>query len=417
MIIWMKILFVTDIYPIGDENIAKALFYFVLEWKKQGHEVEVIRANFNINTLIRGRKIIQEKIYSEHGIKIYNLNFQTPFLFNVYNKLPKDFSLKNYDVLISHMPCGALLSNKLLKRENIKYICAVHASDIIVLKDFEYSIYFRRQLKKAYKNADKIAARSPVLQEKIETILPFTYDKTFVAYSGVQEEFISNFKFKSNFSENKNSSEYLKCTQTEDTTGNDTCLGFKRGFQAENITRMNNKTYNEKYNIITVSSLIKRKNIDVIIKGLSLINEDFHLIIAGDGRERKNFEKLVKKLKLEKKITFMGRISRDEVFENLKKSDIFILLSDNETFGLSYLEAMAAGNIIIAKENDGIDGILQNNKNAFLIKAEPNELKKCLEKIFSMKNTELEAIKTNAANTIKNLTSSKAAYNYLKNIQ
>ena len=61
----MKILFVTDLYPIGEENIAKALFYFIQEWQKQGHEVEVIRANFILNTLLRGRKVIIEKIYFE----------------------------------------------------------------------------------------------------------------------------------------------------------------------------------------------------------------------------------------------------------------------------------------------------------------------------------------------------------------
>ena len=59
----MKILFVTDLYPIGEEKIAKALFYFVQEWQNLGHKVEVIRANFITNTLIRGRKIIEEKIY------------------------------------------------------------------------------------------------------------------------------------------------------------------------------------------------------------------------------------------------------------------------------------------------------------------------------------------------------------------
>ena len=58
----MKILFVTDLYPIGEENIAKALFYFIQEWQKQGHEVEVIRSNFILNTLIRGRKIIKENL-------------------------------------------------------------------------------------------------------------------------------------------------------------------------------------------------------------------------------------------------------------------------------------------------------------------------------------------------------------------
>ncbi|MCD7780971.1 MAG: glycosyltransferase [Candidatus Gastranaerophilales bacterium] len=370
----MKILFVTDLYPIGEENISKALYYFVREWQKEGHEVDILRSNYIINTIIRGRKIQKEKIYYENGTKIYNLNFHTPFLFNVYNKLPKDFSLKNYDVMISHMPSGALMANKLLKKEKIKYICSVHASDIVVLKNIKYSIYFRQQLKKAYMQADKVSARSYVLQTKIEEIMPEIQDKTFVAFSGLDNEFIQNEQSPKYFNQ-------------------------------------------EELQISTVSSLINRKNTDIIIKALSMISNKFHLTVMGDGIQKKRLEKLAKKLNIEEKITFTGVLPRNKVIDNLKKSDIFILISNNETFGLVYLEAMAAGNIIIAKKNDGIDGILKNEQNAFLIEPEILELKKCLEKITAMKETEINIIKQNAADTAKKLTSSMAAENYLKNIQ
>ena len=369
----MKILFVTDLYPIGEENIAKALFYFVQEWQKQGHEVEVIRSNFILNTILRNRKIIEEKIYFKQNTKIYNLNFHTPFWFNVYNKLPKDFSLKNYDVIISHMPCGCLMTNKLLKRDKIKYICGVHCSDIVVLKDFKY-LFFKNELRKAYKNADKIAARSPILQRKIEEIIPETKNKTFIAYSGIKKEFIEK--------------DYVS------------------------------KTLDKKeIKISTVASLIKRKNIDIILKALSTISSNFHLTIMGDGKERKNLEKLTRKLNIEKKVTFVGKIQREEVIKNLNKSNIFILVSDNETFGLSYLEAMATGNIIIAKENDGIDGIIKHKENGFLTKATVPELKKCLEKIFAMEDCKIEQIRANSIETAKNLSMQNSAENYIKNIQ
>ncbi len=355
----MKILFVTDLYPIGKENIAKALFYFVQEWQKMGHEVAVIRANFILNTKLRGRKIIEEKMYEEHGTKIYNLNFNTPFLFNVYDKLPKDFSLKNYDVMISHMPCGALMAQKLLKRDKIKYICSVHASDITVLTDIKY-LPFKNRLKKSYKIADKISARSPILKDKIEKIIP--NNKTFIAFSGTDIETIE-------------------------------------------------KPLNKDTIITTVASLIKRKNIDVIIEA---INEmpNLKLNIIGSGRE----EKKLKKLANNKNIKFLGKLERPLVIEQLKSSDIFVLLSDNETFGLSYLEAMATRNIVIAKQGDGIDGIIKNGENGFLIPAKKDELKKCLEKILSMEKPEIEKIKANSLETIKNLTTSKASKNYLTKI-
>lgn len=252
------------------------------------------------------------------------------------------------------------MAQKLLKKEKIKYICSVHASDITVLTDFKY-LLFRNSLKKAYKLADKISARSPILKEKIEKIIP--NNKTFVAYSGIDIEQIE-------------------------------------------------KPLNKELTITTVASLIKRKNIDVIIRALNEMPQ-IKLNIIGSGKEEKNLKKLVKS----SNISFLGQLQRTIVIEQLKKSDIFVLLSDNETFGLSYLEAMTTGNIVIGKKGDGIDGILKNNKNGFLINPNSEELKKCIDKITSIKEDEISTIKANCAKTIKELTSQSAAENYLKNIQ
>ncbi len=371
LFIIMKILLITDLYPLENEKITKALYYFVHEWRKQGHCVEVIRANFIINTLFRGRKIQKEKIYYENGTKIYNLNFHTPFWFDVYKKLPKDFSLKNYDVIISHMPCGALMADKLLKKHSIKYIYAVHFSDIVVLKSFLY-LPFRNKLKKIYKEADKIAARSYVLQKRIEEIIPEAHNKTFVAYSGIEKDYISDS---------------IKAT-------------FNR----------------EELQISTVASLIKRKNINLIINAIANIHKKIHLTIIGDGPERRKLEKLTQRLNIEDKITFLGNIKREKVISKLKESDIFILLSKNETFGISYLEAMATGNIVIAKKEDGIDGIIKNRQNGFLINSEVSELKACIENIIKISDEEIKIIRQKSIDTVKRLTIKEAAENYINNI-
>ena len=371
----MKILLVTDLYPINNENITKALFLFAIEWQKQGHSVEVIRPNFILNTLIRGRKITEEKIYYENGIKIYNLNFHTPFLFNVYNKLPDNFSLKNYDVMISHMPSGALMANRLLEKEKIKYICAVHASDIVVLKNIKYSVYFKKQLEKAYKTADKISARSPVLKTKIEKLFPFAKEKTFIAYSGIDEKFIIK-------------PELIK-----------------------EIDKNNLK-------LITTAALIKRKNISPVIKALKEANiKNFKYTIAGEGKERKKLEKLAEKYNIRNNITFTGKINNNQVIDLLRQSDIFIMVSKNETFGLSYLEAAASGNIIIAKKNDGIDGLLTDEENAFFVSANYKEIAACLRKICETETNKLNEIRTAAINIASRYTLSSAAENYLKNIK
>lgn len=376
----MKILFVTDLYPLGEEKIAKALYYFVLEWKKQGHDVDVIRSNFIFNTKIRGRKIQKEGLYFENGVKIYNLNFHTPFLFDVYNKLPADFSLNNYDVLISHMPCGALMAKKLLKKDKIKYCCAIHSSDITVLTKMPYKVFFKRKLEDVYRTADYIAARSPILKKKIENILPEVSNKTFVAYSGIDEELVEEI----------------------DQYGAK-CLDF---------------IYSRDLTITTVASLIKRKNIDKLIKGLAEFKDkNFFLRIIGDGPERENLQNLTRKLGLEKNIKFLGEIPRKDVFNYLKQSSLFILLSENETFGLCYLEALATMNIVVALKEDGIDGILKDGENAFLISHNSKDLADCIRKIVTLDNQELNRLYENIKSTIEQYRQGKAACDYLKNLQ
>lgn len=365
----MKILLVTDLYPIENENVTHAISDFAQEWKNQGHEVEVIRPNFIFNTIIRGRKIKDEKLYLQNGIKIWNVNYWTPFWFKVEKKLPDNFNLKNYDVLISHMPCGAILANKLLKKTKIKYVCAVHASDIVVLTKFKYEM-FRKKLIEAYNKADKIAARSPILKEKISKIIKNADDKTFVAYSGINAE-ISEHKPKQQ----------------------------------------------DKLRICTTASLIKRKNIDILLKAAAEADIDnFELTVMGEGKERKNLEKLAKRLKIAEKVKFTGKVINKEVIKNLKESDVFVLVSDNETFGLCYLEAMSAGNIVVAKKEDGIDGIIKDNENGFLVNADVKELAKCLNKINKMDLSERNRLQHNAQKTAKDMTISKAAKEYIQNI-
>ena len=365
----MKILLVTDLYPIENENVTHAISDFAQEWKNQGHEVEVIRPNFTVNTIIRGRKLKDEKLYQQNGIKIWNENYWTPFWFNIEKKLPNDFNLKNYDVLISHMPCGAIFANKILKKTKIKYVCAVHASDIVVLTKLKYKM-FRNALVEAYNKADKIAARSPILKEKISKIIKNADDKTFVAYSGINAE----------ISEPK-------------------------------------QTKKDKLRICTTASLIKRKNVDILLNAAAEADIDnFELTVMGEGKERKKLEKLARKLKIAEKVKFTGKISNKEVFKNLKESDVFALVSDNETFGLCYLEAMSAGNIVVAKKEDGIDGIIKDNENGLLVNADIKELAKILNRISKMDLSEKNRLQHNAQKTAAEMTISKAAEEYIQNI-
>lgn len=110
-------------------------------------------------------------------------------------------------------------------------------------------------------------------------------------------------------------------------------------------------------NFITVSRLLKLKNIDESIKLVSHLKSSglkvrYHII--GGGEEEATLKKLTSSMGLSNEVVFYGRRDQEFIIEMYKKCEFFLLFSDRETFGLAYLEAMANGCIIISKPLVGI---------------------------------------------------------------
>ena len=360
----MKILFITDLYPIKprESQTPLTLHNFVFEWVKQGNEVDVIKPNFLLNSFLRGKKFYPQGFYEHEGVKIFNVNYFTPFLFDFTKKVSEKFDFESYDVIVAHMPSGIIFANNLAKIIKKPLICAVHISDIEVLTKPLYKFYFKKQLEEAYKNSKKIACRSFILQKKFNAIFPELSEKTFVAASGVNMP-LNNQHFTAHSSPKK---------------------------------------------VLTCANLIKRKNIDKLIIAVSDL-KDFELTVIGDGKELTKLKKTGSH-----NIKFQGRLPHQEVLSEMQKSDIFILPSVNETFGMVYLEAMASGCITVCTKNDGVDGIIKDGENGFLCEPTVEGIRETLLKI---KNHEsLGEISENSVLTAKEYSRENCAKNYLKMI-
>jgi glycosyltransferase involved in cell wall biosynthesis len=123
-------------------------------------------------------------------------------------------------------------------------------------------------------------------------------------------------------------------------------------------------------NVITVAGLFRRKGIDILIKAFSKSSArtaNAHLYIIGEGRDRKEFESLVVELGLTENVHFLG--FQEDVTRYLRQSDIFVLASLREPFGLAILEAREAGCAIIASDVDGIPEALDNGVSGTLFPA------------------------------------------------
>lgn len=96
--------------------------------------------------------------------------------------------------------------------------------------------------------------------------------------------------------------------------------------------------------ILTARRLVLEKRVDLLIKSFHKLleyNTNLQLIIAGDGPEKENLINLTKKLKISKKVLFLGFISHDRLNSLYNIADVYVLTSEQEGLSLSLLEALA----------------------------------------------------------------------------
>jgi glycosyltransferase involved in cell wall biosynthesis len=120
--------------------------------------------------------------------------------------------------------------------------------------------------------------------------------------------------------------------------------------------------------ITTVAGMYSRKGIIELIEAFSKIALDFpqaHLYLVGDGPERSLFEEIANKTPCSDRIHFEG--FQPEPQRYMLESDIFVLASHCESFGLVLTEAREAGCAIIASDVDGIPETLDHRQAGILV--------------------------------------------------
>ena len=118
--------------------------------------------------------------------------------------------------------------------------------------------------------------------------------------------------------------------------------------------------------IFTSSRLVKKNDIQTLIKSIQLLTTDYSLpvilLIAGSGKLESKLKLLTKQLNLSDKVIFLGQIEHSQLFNYYSIADIFVRPSLSEGQGISFIEAMAAGLPIIATPVGGIPDFLLDGK-------------------------------------------------------
>jgi N-acetyl-alpha-D-glucosaminyl L-malate synthase BshA len=118
--------------------------------------------------------------------------------------------------------------------------------------------------------------------------------------------------------------------------------------------------------VVHVSNFRKVKRVGDVVRVFGGIRaqRDARLLLVGDGPERYNVEQLCRQQGCCADIHFLGK--SDRVEEILSNSDLFLLPSETESFGLAALEAMAAGVPVISSNSGGLPEVNKHGFSGFL---------------------------------------------------
>jgi N-acetyl-alpha-D-glucosaminyl L-malate synthase BshA len=114
------------------------------------------------------------------------------------------------------------------------------------------------------------------------------------------------------------------------------------------------------------------KRLTDVVEIFALVREKMpaKLVLIGDGPDRGAAEYIVRKKRLTKDVLFLGK--QDHVHEKLGLADLFLLPSDEESFGLAALEAMACEVPIVATNVGGLPEVVKNGVDGYLF--EPRDV-------------------------------------------
>ena len=153
-----------------------------------------------------------------------------------------------------------------------------------------------------------------------------------------------------------------------------------------------------KIKLLFVGQVTTRKWIDTLLDAVSNFESSstVELIVAGAYDKNSSWYRKYEKLK---NVKFLGFVTRDLISELYKSCHVFVLPSLAEGLALVGLEAMASGLPIICSEYSGVNDLVINRHNGFVIDENSNSLTNLIQFFCDISNDEYEKMSYNARET------------------
>ena len=300
-----------------------------IELAKRDHEVHFI----SYEQPFRLDEFHESIFFHEVEMLEYPLFKYPPYSLSLSVKMAQIIESEKLDILHVHyaMPhaASAYLAKKIVGDENIKIITTLHGTDITLVGNHHS---FFRITKFSIEQSDGVTCVSEFLKS--------TTKETFDIKRGM--EVIHNF------------------VDTE---------VYKRDGNRKNLDMIEP---DDKV-IIHISNFRPVKRISSIIKVFCNISKKVKskLLLVGDGPEMCKIRNMVSKLDLDNKVIFMGR--QNDIIPLLNISDLYMLPSKSESFGLSALEAMSCEVPVIGTSIGGLKEVVEHGISGYI--CDPGDIK------------------------------------------
>ena len=290
---------------------------------KKGHEIHIISyaPPFRLRTFYRNIFV------HEIEVATYPLFKYPPYELSLVTKLVELAETRGLDLIHAHYAvphaASAYLAKQILNSARLKTITTLHGTDITLVGA---DPSFQRVVKFAIEKSDGVTAVSRYLMNR--TIEEFDIRREI--------RVIPNFVDIVRPSENR-----------------DLCSRDALAPKGEKI-------------LMHASNFRPVKRIADVVRIFALVRERIpaKLVLIGDGPERLFIQQLVRELKLSADVQFMGE--QDQLEPLFLCADLFLLPSEQESFGLTALEAMNCGVPVIATAIGGLPEVITHGETGYL---------------------------------------------------
>ncbi|MDK8529250.1 MAG: N-acetyl-alpha-D-glucosaminyl L-malate synthase BshA [Staphylococcus capitis] len=295
-----------------------------IKMAERGHDVHFITSNIPF----RIRKPLPNITFHQVEVNQYAVFQYPPYDITLSTKISDVIKEYDLDVLhmhyaVPHAVCGILA--KQMSGKDVKIMTTLHGTDITVL-GYDHSL--KNAIKFGIEQSDIVISVSHSLAQQTYEIID-TNKEIVPIYNFVRE---NEFPTRHN--------EELK-----------DCYGI---LPEEKV-------------LIHVSNFRRVKRIDTIIETFAKVHERIpsKLILLGDGPELLDMRQKARELNVEEHVLFLGKQNDVSAFYQL--SDLVLLLSEKESFGLTLLEAMKTGVLPIGTNAGGIKEVIKHEETGFIV--------------------------------------------------